>query len=265
MSIPKIIHYCWFGRNPLPPEVLQCIESWKKFCPDYEIKCWNEDNFDINQNRFCKQAYEHKKYAFLTDFARLKIIYEEGGIYLDTDVEVIKSFDDLLYNNVFFGAEGTNHINTGEGFGAEPKNEIIFENMKIYENIDCFDENGNLIAKNCPYYNTLVCENHGFKAPFTKVQNINGVVIYSNEYFNPYDWKNDKTNTTENTYSIHHYAGTWMTEDQKKALVINSKLDEIEKKYGKKVRILADYYIWNSKKNGGEGLFRTIMNRLIKR
>ena len=116
--IPKIIHYCWFGSNPLSETAQECIASWRKYCPDYEIKEWNENNFDLNCCNFVKEAYEAKKWAFVRDVARLKIIYEEGEIYLDTDVQVVKSFDDLLNNQCFLGEETSGCIKTGLGFGA---------------------------------------------------------------------------------------------------------------------------------------------------
>ena len=103
--IPKKIHYCWVGGNSKPPLVKKCIQSWKKYCPDYEIIEWNESNYDISKNIYMKQAYEAKKWAFVTDYMRLDIIYEHGGIYLDTDVELIKNIDDLLSNEAFAGIE----------------------------------------------------------------------------------------------------------------------------------------------------------------
>ena len=116
--IPKVIHYCWFGGNTKPASVLKCIESWKKYCPDYEIREWNEENFPVGDNLYCKQAYEAKKWAFATDYARLVIVYNNGGIYLDTDVEVIKPLDDLLNHKFFIGRQQGFQVNTGSGFGA---------------------------------------------------------------------------------------------------------------------------------------------------
>ena len=118
--IPKKIHYCWFGKNPLPEQTKQYIETWKKYCHDYEIIEWNEDNFDINQNQYCKEAYEAKKWAFVSDYVRLKVLYDNGGIYMDTDIEVIKPLDDLLQYNWFAGFEAEDRIQTGV-IGAERK------------------------------------------------------------------------------------------------------------------------------------------------
>ena len=131
--IPKIIHYCWFGRNPLPKTAEKCIRSWKKCCPDYEIIRWDESNFDVNCNEYCREMYEQEKWAFLTDYVRLRVVYENGGIYLDTDVEVIKPLDDLLHNSAYMGLETTDKVNTGLGFGAERNHWFIGENMNYSE------------------------------------------------------------------------------------------------------------------------------------
>ena len=127
MSIPKVIHYCWFGKGEMPKLAKKCIKSWEKYCPGFEIICHNEDNFDLSQNRYMCEAYEAGKWAFVSDFARLKIIYDNGGIYLDTDVELIKPIDDLLEGKGFMGFDEKGIVATGLGFGAEKGNEIIGE------------------------------------------------------------------------------------------------------------------------------------------
>ena len=116
--IPKVIHYCWFGRKQKSPLMENCIASWSKYCPDWEIIEWNEDNFDVNFCPYAARAYKEKRYGFLTDAARLKIIYENGGVYLDTDVELRRSLDELLANEAWFGYGSATEINTGSGFGA---------------------------------------------------------------------------------------------------------------------------------------------------
>ena len=113
MSIPKVIHYCWFGGNPLPKSAKKCIDSWKKYCPDYKIIRWDESNFDINCTPYCEKLYNEKRWAFLSDYARLKIIYENGGIYFDTDVELVKPLDDLLHNQCFMGIDTTFLVSNG--------------------------------------------------------------------------------------------------------------------------------------------------------
>ena len=142
MSIPKIIHYCWFGGGPINPESRKCIESWKKYCPDYKIIEWNEQNFEISQNRYAQQAYEAKKYAFVSDYVRLAVLYRYGGIYLDTDVELVRPLDELLEHKGFIGMEHsapspygrTLLVNTGSGVGAEPGCEMIGKMLAAYRN-----------------------------------------------------------------------------------------------------------------------------------
>lgn len=130
--IPRKIHYCWFGRGKKPKLAKKCIESWKRFCPDYEIIEWNEDNFDINQYEYVKYCYREKKWAFLSDFVRLIVVYEQGGIYFDTDVELIKSPNELLKYEAFYGFENKEIIATGLGFGAEKEHKTVKEMIDIY-------------------------------------------------------------------------------------------------------------------------------------
>ena len=133
--IPKVIHYCWFGGKKIPLEFRRYMKSWRKFCPDYEIREWNESNFDVFAHPFTKSAYEAKAWAFVSDYARLKVVYEHGGIYLDTDVELLKSFDELLMEQGFAGMERPGVVALGLGFGAEPKHPLIKEFMEYYENL----------------------------------------------------------------------------------------------------------------------------------
>ena len=159
--IPKVIHYCWFGNNPLPFEVKKCINSWKKICPDYEIRRWDETNFDVYQNDFIKSAYGSKAWAFVSDYARLKIVYDEGGIYLDTDVELKKSLDELRKNEGFFAIQQEGHYcNTGLGFGAKKENEIVKTMLDLYDDLIYSEENKFSIA--CPYLNTKALEKYGY-------------------------------------------------------------------------------------------------------
>ena len=153
MSIPKKIHYCWFGGKPLPKSAVKCIDSWKKHCPDYEIIEWNESNFDIKCNDFCRTMSEQKKWAFLTDYVRLKIIYENGGVYLDTDVQVIKSLDPLMKNGAYMGEENTGLVATGLGFAAEAGHPLIKKNMAYYEQLKDFSD-----VHSCPWITTEILE-----------------------------------------------------------------------------------------------------------
>ncbi|MGN8658056.1 glycosyltransferase family 32 protein [Catenibacterium mitsuokai] len=213
--IPKKIHYCWFGRGELSTKAKKCIQSWKKYCPDYEIIEWNEDNFDINQNEYTKKVYTEKKFAFLSDYARLKIVYEQGGIYLDVDVEIIKSFDDLLINKAYFGFETKEYINTGVGFGA------IKGSVAIKTLLDQYDQllDGTKDVIGCPILNTEGLLKLGLVRN-GQLQKLPGCIVYPAEYFNPYDDPTGRLNKTKNTYSIHWYAKSWLD----KKTIIRSKL-----------------------------------------
>jgi mannosyltransferase OCH1-like enzyme len=206
--IPKKIHYCWFGGNEKPANVIKCINSWKKFCPDYEIIEWNENNFDINQLPYMMQAYEAKKYAFVSDVARLIIVYENGGVYLDTDVELIKPIDELLNNKAFFGFENDENVASGLGFGAESGVELIKKHIEQYEDERFVFEDGSYNLKTCPKYLTELLVSKGL-VPNGSEQIIEGVHIYPSEYFNPYDSLTGKLNKTDKTYSIHWYDASW--------------------------------------------------------
>lgn len=262
--IPKIIHYCWFGNNPLPAKMKMCIDSWKKFCPDYRIICWDEKNFDVNMNKFVKIAYEEKRWAFVTDYARLWIIYHYGGFYLDTDVELIKSLDELCHNEVYFGCEGEAYINTGVGFGAISNCGIILENMKIYENMNIFDTEDDFSIKPCPYYTTELLKEKGLKFPIRKVTKLDNIIIYPNDYFNPYDWASEKMRITQNTYSIHHYTASWMSSEQKRGVIEQHYYKIYKEKYGKRIADIWSYFYWCRKENGGLGICKTIVRRIVR-
>jgi len=206
--IPKKIHYFWFGGNPKPDSVQKCINSWKKFCPDYEIIEWNENNFDIHCMTFIEQAIEAKKYAFASDVARLIVVYENGGLYFDTDVEIIKNFDTLLNNKVFFGFENNNFVNSGQGFGAEKEHPFIKEHIDEYKNEVFLNEDGTYNMLGCPIVATRLLKKRGLVLNGCE-QVVDGVRIYPADYFNPYDSITGKLAKTENTYSIHWYDASW--------------------------------------------------------
>lgn len=203
--IPKKIHYCWFGNNAKPKVVEKCISSWKKKLPDYEIIEWNESNFDVNHNAYTKMCYENKKFAFLTDYLRLLIIYEHGGIYFDTDVEVIRSFDDLLCEKGFFGFENDSHVASGLGFGAEKGNTIVKKMLSEYDPL----LDGLHGTVGCPILNTKALVEEGLKLDGT-LQRINGVLICPSDYFNPMNSATGEIKKTRNTYSIHRYSMLWL-------------------------------------------------------
>ena len=218
--IPRIIHYCWFGGAPLPEKERQCIESWHKYCPDYEIKQWDESNYDLNQNEYIRQAYEAKRWAFVTDYVRLDVIYRYGGIYLDTDVEVVRSLDPLLENCAFAGMENVDgkqlSINTGLGFGAERLHPIINEWRAIYQDLSFYQADGTQNLLTTPARTTAQMEKHGFCQENVK-QVVSGMTIYPTEYFSPKQYGCKDISVTPNTFSIHHYSETWKSPEEKKA------------------------------------------------
>jgi len=206
--IPKKIHYCWFGGKQKPQSVLNYIESWKKYCPNFEIREWNENNFDISQNSYCKEAYESKKWAFVSDVARLYALYHEGGIYMDTDVEVKRSLDELLNNQVFFGFEvpvfvGTNIIGSCKG------NEFIYSLLKAYDDRHFINPDGSLDTTTNVSETTMTAKRMGLILN-GKQQTINGVIFYPQEYFCPYDYTTGRMIKSSQTYSIHWYTQTWV-------------------------------------------------------
>lgn len=213
MAIPKTIHYCWLGRNPKPKSVLKCIESWRKFCPDYEIIEWNEDNLDIASHLYSKQAYDEKAWAFATDYFRLWIVYHHGGIYLDTDVQVIRSLDPLLSNQAFMGFETENYINTGLGFGAEAGSSFLLEQMKRYDSLAFVNPDGTLNRTPAPEYLSEIASALGMTRDTGEIQKVLDATIYPVEYFAPKDYFTGRLRVTKNTYSIHHYDSTWFTQE----------------------------------------------------
>lgn len=213
--IPKKIHYCWFGRKELPEKAKKCIASWKKYCPDFEIIEWNEDNIDVYQNQYTTYTYDNKRFAFLSDYLRLLIVYKEGGIYFDVDVEVVRPIDELLENQAFFGFEIKDYINTGLGFGAEAGNAIVEAMIKEYDSL--LDGTKGTIG--CPILNTQALTKLGM-VPNGEKQKVENAVIYPIECFNPYDDPTGRLYKTKQTYSIHWYAKSWMD----KKTVMRSKL-----------------------------------------
>lgn len=207
--IPKIIHYCWFGGKKKPMSVIKMINSWKKYCPDYEIKEWNESNFDININRYVKDAYECGKWAFVSDVARLYALYTEGGIYMDTDVEVVRPLDNLLDNNVFLGFEGTEWVGTNM-IGATNENSFIKEFLDLYKS-EKFINNDNTLntTTNVERLTDLLKNRYGVLLNGTE-QKLNGIHLYTSDYFCPYDYINGKLSLSNNTYSIHWYSQSWI-------------------------------------------------------
>ena len=234
MSIPKIIHYCWFGKGNLPKLAEKCIESWKKYCPQYKIVCWNEDNFDINQNKYAKEAYEAGKWAFVSDYVRLKVLYDEGGIYLDTDVELVKPLDKLIEDGGFMGFDDNGVISTGLGFACEKGNKLIEELLADYDGISFIRNDGTYDLTPCPDRNTKTMQKLGFDIN-NQNQVFMGIKILPEDYLCPVKYYTGKKIMTDNTYSIHHFCASWTSKTAKRTLfikrIIGVKL--YDKLYGK--------------------------------
>lgn len=216
--IPRIIHYCWFGRGEKPKLAQKCIDSWKKFCPNYEIIEWNEDNFDIQADPYAKFCYEQKKWAFLSDYVRLAVVEQQGGIYFDTDVELLKSPDFLLEHEAFYGFENDSNVNTGQGFGAEAHHPTIKSMVEQYRRLQ-LDAEGMYPCVVCPQLNTQALMPFGLKLNGQR-QNVGGAEIYPVEYFNPYESTTGRLNKTGNTVSVHWYTMSWLS----KKTILRSKI-----------------------------------------
>lgn len=221
--IPKKIHYCWFGGNPLPELSLKCIESWRKYCPDYEIIEWNESNYDVTKNDYMRQAYESKKWGFVPDYARLDIIYNCGGIYLDTDVELIKPLDELLDLKAFAGVEqNSEYVALGLGFGAVKGHSTIKLMRDHYDELS-FLKDGEMNLTPAPRINTSVLMKLGYKFS-EQVTDTCDMTIFPSEYLCPVNYNTDELTVTDKTYSIHHYTASWYDETQRYALKLKRKL-----------------------------------------
>lgn len=216
--IPKTIHYCWFGHASMPELAIKCIASWHKFMPDYEYKLWNEDNFDINSVQYVKEAYNSGKYAFVTDYVRLFALYTEGGIYMDTDVEVIKSYDDLLSLPGFTGYEGSKFLPPVTGtMASEPGNAWVKEQLDAYLDAHFIKPDGSLDTTTNTTRISTIMRNGGFVQDGKKS-------VYKDMFIFPVDYFCPRQTTgeiliTENTYCDHHFMGSW--EDEKKRVLLH--------------------------------------------
>lgn len=223
--IPKVIHYCWFGNNPLPELAIKCINSWKKYLPDYEIKEWNENTFDVNSIKYTQQAYKRKKYAFVSDYARFWILYHHGGIYFDIDVELIKPLSPILKSGPYMGLETNNVMQTGIftgtdagvacapglGMATEKGMEFCKNMLDLYQTIEFIFPSGVINTKTVVSYTSEMLLKFGYDRSSNDIQECAGFKIYPREYFGPHiDRKTGKITLYPETYSIHHYAATWV-------------------------------------------------------
>lgn len=220
--IQKKIHYCWFGNNPLPNLTKKCIESWKKYLPDYEIVEWNENNFNVNITSYTKEAYEAKKYAFVSDYARFWILYNHGGLYFDTDVELIKPIDDIISKEEFMACEKDcikelyyPSVAPGLVLASKGKHIIYKQLLDLYQNIHFRNDDGSLNLKTVDQYTTEVLIKAGLQKEFNKIQIVQGIYIFPGEYFCPISTVTKRLRITSNTRAIHHYTATWASSSLK--------------------------------------------------
>ena len=218
--IPKTLHYCWFGQNRKTKLIDRCIKSWYSYCPDYKIIEWNESNFDFYQHPYLQWCHEKAKWAFLSDFARLLIVYQHGGLYFDTDVELIKQPDELLQYDAFFGFENKEYVATGLGFGAVAGFPILNDMIRQYETMNRLDD-GSYPTIVCPSLNTEALKPFGLVCNGL-LQTVSGATIFPSDYFNPYDDATGHLNLTSNTVSIHWYGKSWMS----KRAIIRSRITQ---------------------------------------
>ena len=230
ICIPKVIHYCWFGGNEIPKQNRVWMESWRRYCPDYQIVEWNEKNYDVSTNDYMKQAYDLGKWAFVSDYARLDIIARYGGIYLDVDVELIKCMDDLLKNDAFCGFESRRYVAFGLGFGAVKNCEIIEKLRDDYEERQFILDNGALNEVTCPVYQTQMLMQYGLKRN-GEFQKLDKITVYPERVLcgmSPFSYK--IMENLDSTYSIHHFAGPWLSAEELKlkATIVRS-INTLEK------------------------------------
>lgn len=229
--IPKVIHYCWFGGAELSDLTIKCIRSWKKYCPDYEIKQWDESNFDMNCCVYVQEAYSMKKWAFVSDYARFWILYNYGGVYLDTDVEIIKSIDDIVDAGAFMALEPYKvagykkrlSISSGLGIGASSGLDLYKSILEGYDKSHFTPPNEKKSTETVGLRVTKLFKSKGFIEK-DEFQEIDGIKIYPTDYFCPLDYYTGIMRLTENTVCIHHYGMSWQSEFDKR-------MKKLERKY----------------------------------
>lgn len=210
--IPRVIHYCWFGGSEIPEELQFYMESWKKYCPDYKIVCWSENNYDVTQNQYIYEAYKNKKWAFVSDYVRIDVVNKFGGIYLDTDVEILKPLDELLHFRGFIGFENAGLVATGLGFGSSGKSEILEEILSCYQKREFLNSDGEMDLTPCPIIETQVLEKFGLKKNNCMQEIGSGFMVFPTTFFGGINLGTRQMEKEEYSYSVHHYAGTWMQE-----------------------------------------------------
>lgn len=257
--IPKKIHYCWFGSNPKPPIAEKCIESWKKYLPDYEIIEWNETNFDINCCDYVKEAYEARKWAFVSDYARIWALNKFGGIYMDTDVEVQKNMDIFLSHSAFTGFEKNDSPFTAV-LGCEPGHQFTSDILELYTNRHFLLGNNTFdMMTNTELVSNLLVKEYGVQLDNKKQQLKYDLTIYPSEYFCPKSYIDNVVYKTDNTYTIHWFTASWQDEENRN---YHKNFTKLSKLIGdKKADIVLGIY-YTCKK---EGFINYIKKRINKK
>lgn len=210
--IPKVIHYCWFGRAKIPDKYREWMKTWAKYCPDYEIVEWNDDNYDYKKNEYMYEAYKANQWAFVSDYARMDVVYNYGGIYLDTDVELIRNIDVLLYQKAFMGLQNDLRIATGLGFGAIKRHHTIGEFILEYEDRKFLLPDGGYDLTPCPSIQTPFLEKKGYKRE-NKYQVVDDIAILPAPVLGGYIGEHLVVN--EDVYMLHHYAASWISPERR--------------------------------------------------
>lgn len=208
-QIPKIIHYCWFSGEELPMEFQRNLESWKKYCPDYEFKEWNATNCDFSKYRYAEQAIQEKRWGFAGDVIRLDVVEKYGGVYLDLDVKLLKSLDELLYLDAYAAFEDNNWVNIGSGFGARPHHPIISQMLEYYKDVDFRNSDGSLNLEASPMHQTRVLKKHGLTCN-GRMQNVGGMTILPMDCLCAKSVRTGLKYITQNTFSLHDFAASWL-------------------------------------------------------
>lgn len=238
-GIPRKIHYCWFGGKEIPDFLKECMDSWYRHCPGYEVVRWDENTFDVNKYEYTRQAAEHGRWGFVSDVARLDILYQHGGIYMDTDVKLLKPLDHLLHQKGFVGVEQWGNINSGGGIGAVPHHPMIREMLDYRLKFPFVMSDGSLNLETNGLYETMPFIRHGMRIDNT-LQIINGMTVYPSAVFHPYDYMSCEERVDDSTVSIHYFHGGWMDESDRR------NREMTQKKYGNVVRQVPD-----SQESGG--------------
>jgi hypothetical protein len=235
IKIPKKIHYVWLGGKDIPYQNKVWMESWNKYCPDYEIIRWDESNYDVTKNKYMYEAYKSGKYAFASDYARIDVVYNNGGVYFDNDVELLANIDELLCYDSFCGLSYSSGNNTGVGFGAGfgsiRCSKMLNEMLDVYNNYTFIKEDGNFDLRNCDYYQGIVLKKYGFE-PKNSVQVLSGMVVFPTDVFCPMDYLGNLTALTSHTKSIHHFDASWFDDnDIKNRKSVLSKIKNFHNKH----------------------------------